>query len=296
MKKLILGTDWWTDCDDAVALRLLTRAHKAQEIELCGIVVNACMEYSIASIDAFLTLDGVDSLSIPIGIDLAANDFGGNPSYQKGLSKFAVNRRSNADAEDALRLYRRLLSQETESVELVDIGFPQVLAALLESGADEFSPLSGIELVKSKVSHIWMMAGKWDADGEKENNFCRNDRSRKAAEIFCRLCPVPVTFLGWEVGFNVLTGDGLAEGDHLRDVLIAHGSENGRHSWDPMLVMLALGESPEAEGYRCVQGSARVEPAEGRNYFTPNENGLHRYVVKTCENAFYRNRIQERIK
>ena len=29
MKNFILGTDWWTDCDDAVALRLLTRAVKS---------------------------------------------------------------------------------------------------------------------------------------------------------------------------------------------------------------------------------------------------------------------------
>mgnify|MGYP003296410011 CR=1 FL=1 len=29
-----------------------------------------------------------------------------------------------------------------------------------------------MELVKEKVSKLWVMAGKWDADGEKENNFC----------------------------------------------------------------------------------------------------------------------------
>ena len=43
MKNILLGTDWWTDCDDAVAVRLLARAHKAGEIKLIGIGINACM-------------------------------------------------------------------------------------------------------------------------------------------------------------------------------------------------------------------------------------------------------------
>ena len=40
MRKMILGTDWWTDCDDAVALRLLAKAHKAGDITLLGIGIN----------------------------------------------------------------------------------------------------------------------------------------------------------------------------------------------------------------------------------------------------------------
>lgn len=31
MRKFILGTDWWTDCDDVVALRILARAHKNKQ-------------------------------------------------------------------------------------------------------------------------------------------------------------------------------------------------------------------------------------------------------------------------
>ena len=49
MRKFILGTDWWTDCDDAVALRLITRAVKDGKVGLVGVGINACMEYSVAS-------------------------------------------------------------------------------------------------------------------------------------------------------------------------------------------------------------------------------------------------------
>lgn len=36
MRKFILGTDWWTDCDDAVAIRILARAHKLEKIKITG--------------------------------------------------------------------------------------------------------------------------------------------------------------------------------------------------------------------------------------------------------------------
>ena len=35
MRNFILGTDWWTDCDDVVAMRVITKAHKKGEINLC---------------------------------------------------------------------------------------------------------------------------------------------------------------------------------------------------------------------------------------------------------------------
>jgi hypothetical protein len=59
MRNFILGTDWWSDCDDAVALRLLLRAHKNNQVNLLGIIINACMENSVASIKAFIDSESV---------------------------------------------------------------------------------------------------------------------------------------------------------------------------------------------------------------------------------------------
>ena len=134
---------------------------------------------------------------------------------------------------------------------------------------------------------MWVMAGKWDADGEKENNFCRNARSRMAGEEFCRLCPVPVTFLGWEVGYSVITGSKLSEGDHLLDALRDHGSGNGRCSWDPMLVQMALTGDEKKAGYSTVRGTARVDAETGQNYFAESPDGLHAYVTKDMPDNYY---------
>jgi len=292
MRNIILGTDWWTDCDDAVALRMLCRAVKRGEINLLGIGINACMECSVASLDGFLTLEGMNvGYGIPLGIDTCATDFGGNPPYQMRLAPYATRYKSNSDAESIVRFYRRLVAAATAPVEIVEIGYFQGFTAFMKSEADDISPKSGLELLCDKVSKIWAMAGKWDADGERENNFCRNPRARVAAEEFCRLCPVPVTFLGWEIGYGVLTGGRLAENDHLRLALRDHGSEGGRHSWDPMTVLMALMGDEHRAGYRVIRGKASVNSETGQNYFLPADDGLHAYVIKEKEDGFYRDLI-----
>ena len=108
MRNILLGTDWWTDCDDAVAVRLLVRAAKAEKIRLLGIGINACMEYSVASLTGFLRAEGASG--IPLGIDLDATDFGKNPHYQRRLALDYAPEINNSDAIDAVRLYRKVLA------------------------------------------------------------------------------------------------------------------------------------------------------------------------------------------
>ena len=289
MKNIILGTDWWSDCDDAVALRVIARFVKAGKVNLLGIGINACMEHSVASLKGALKAEKMGE--VPIGIDLQAIDFGGKTPYQKRLARNFCPEGSNADAVDAVRLYRQILVAAKEPVEIIEIGFLQVISAVLNSSADDISEKSGLELVHKKVSKIWVMAGKWDKDGEKENNFCRTERSRAAGEIFCRICPVPVTFLGWEAGIDVFTGGELDEDDYLHQVLVDHGSGSGRCSWDPMLVLMAVIGDEEAAGYDTVSGNARVDAVTGQNYFVTDPDGLHKYVIKKYDNDYYKRAI-----
>ena len=293
MRRFIVGTDWWTDCDDAVAMRLLARAHRKGEIRLLGVGMNGCMEYSAASLDGFLVYEGVDD--VPLGIDLAGNDFGGHPPYQKRLAPLARRYLKNEDAEDAARLYRRLLAEGEEKVEIIEIGYPQVLANALMSGADDISEKSGMELFREKVGKIWMMAGKWDEENGRENNFARNRRASEAGHVLCKCCPVPITFLGWEIGFDVITGKSLRSDDPLHGALADHGSESGRSSWDPRLAALALEGDEDRAGYDVVCGQAEVDALTGRNRFERRADGLHRYVVRRREPAYYEHLIERSI-
>ena len=293
MRHFILGTDWWTDCDDAVALRILARAHKAGEIRLDAIAINAAMEYSVPSLEGFLNTEGVKN--IQLGLDAEATDFGGNPPYQKRLAAFCDRYKTNADAMNAVKLYRKTLAESEETLEIIEIGYLQAIAAVLQSQGDEISPLTGLELIRQKVSRIWVMAGKWDEEEGKENNFTRNQRSRTAGSYFCETCPVPITFLGWEVGRNVLTGGELDKDDVLHHALCDHGSYNGRDSWDPMLVMLALIGDEKKAGYDVIRGYAQVDAISGANTFRADTEGMHQYVIKNRVDDYYKNIINEKI-
>ena len=293
-RQFILGTDWWTDCDDEVALRVLLRAHKKGDVKLAGIGINATMEYSAPSVDGFLNLEGVSD--VPIGIDLDATDYGGNPRYQKRLSESAVRYKKNEDAEDAVRLYRRIIAESEDKVEIIEIGFMQVIAAVLESGADDISNKTGMELFNEKVEKVWVMAGKWDENGGWENNFARTERTAKASAILCKKCPVPMTFLGFEIGETVITGGRLNRDDFLYKVLYDHGSYNGRCSWDPMTAIMAVIGDEAKAGYNIAEGKASVDGATGKNYFEEEKGGLHKFVIKAHPDSFYEDMINDYIK
>ena len=286
----ILGTDWWSDCDDCMALRLACWAHKHGHIDLKGIVINACMPYSIPSVAAFLRLENVD---VPIGIDLKATDFHGIGRYQKKLANRFSDLPQNEDAFDGVALYRKLLAESKEKVEIAEIGFTHVLADLLDSPADEYSPLTGIELVKEKCSKLWVMAGKWDnLKNGKEHNFCNNARSIDGGIRLCKNWPTEIVFLGFEIGLDVISGGNLKKEDFLHIALSDNICPLGRSSWDPMLVLSALVNDFEKAGYTCKQGTASLD-IDGSNRFTFSADGRHRFVERVNKAKWYKERINE---
>lgn len=285
---LIHGTDWWTDCDDVAALRLLLRAHRAGIIRLLGIGINSVMPYSAPSVSAFCAYDG---LEIPIGVDSGAVREGKNCRYQELLAGYHHPVRSNEDCPEGWRLYRRLLAELDGKADITEVGFPQIIMQLLQSGPDEFSPLSGMELVKEKVNRLWLMAGKWDVPDGKEYNLSAYPVCSEAGDYLCRFSPVPITFIGHEVGTDVITGENVPEDDPLRRAFVAHGSKDGRCSWDPLTVLTAIINDEAQAGYGVVQGYARVDPATGCNNFTPDPDGPHRYVTQIHPGQWYADRI-----
>lgn len=287
MRSFILGTDWGADSDDAIAVRLLARAAKSERIRLLGIGINCVGPHSYASMKAYLKNEDLD---VPVGLDTHALNFDWRETYQLRLASL-MPEVANAEADSALRVYRRAIAESEGPVEIAEVGFLQVLADLIESPADDISPLSGLELMREKVAHVWIMGGKWNEDGGKEFNLSAHPTAARAAALVCEKCPAPITFLGFEIGANVITGNLLPETDLLKQALIDHGSGGGRESWDPMLVTLALTGTPEAAGYDAVYGRATVDGATGANHFEEAENGPHRYVKKAAEDDFYIDRI-----
>ncbi len=287
---ILHGTDWWTDCDDLVALRVLLRAHKKGLIVLEGIGINSVMDYSAQSVDAFVFDEGLD---IKIGVDKSAYRKGLLCRYQKKLASFEHRINTNDECEQAYLMYRRILAESEKKIDITEVGFPQIIQQLMESKPDSISPLTGLELVEQKVNKIWMMAGRWDKPKGWEYNISSSSAARRAGNYICKNSPVPVTFLGFEVGARVITGNKLNKDDILKVGMVAHGSSKGRSSWDPMTVLLAIIGDAKKAGYTEVFGKANVSARTGMNSFTKADNGLHSYVVKTQPDEYYAKLINE---
>lgn len=282
MRNFILGTDWGEDSDDCVAVRILARAHKAGKVNMLGMGINTLTEYSAPSLYRFLEKEGVNN--IPVGVDKSCPHKIEYVTYQKRLAK--ETDKTNNDFEDAVRLYRRLIAESDKEVEILEVGFLQVICGALMSGPDDISEKSGMELFKEKVKKIWIMGGTWNMQGGMEYNLSKYQFSRDASHTFVSNCPCPITFLGWEVGSRLITGNKLKDDDFLHIALADHGSGSGRESWDPMLVVLALTNDNEKAGYKTVVGTATVDK-EGKNYFEEKENGKDEYVIKSQPDSFY---------
>ena len=286
----ILGTDWWSDCDDCMALRMLCWAHKHDFIQLKGVVINACMKYSVPSLLSFLRLE---KINVPVGIDLKATDFHGTGRYQKRLAYYFDDLPQNEAAPDGVALYRKILAESEGGVEIAEIGFTQVLADLLESSADSYSPLTGLELVRQKCAKLWIMAGKWDdLTGGKEHNFCNNSRSIDGGMRLCMNWPTEIVFLGFEIGFDVISGGNLKKNDFLNAALSDNMCPHGRSSWDPMLVLLAMINDIDNAGYCIKRGTASLD-LNGVNHFEFSEDGMHGFVVRKHSPEWYNERINE---
>lgn len=284
-KPVIFDTDWWTDVDDAVAVRMLGEFRRMGEIDLRGICLSALDGESVSSISAYMDHEGLSD--IPLGADRQATDHYGKPKYRHAILDNHGRRLYDSPDQvpDCVEFYRKLLSESKEKVDIIAVGFPNALARLLESGPDEYSRLTGRKLVEKKVAHLWMMAGKYPEG--KEHNFCISKRSRRTGYTICTEWPTEITFLGWEAGNTVLSGGKLPEDDILAKVLKVYGTPKGRSSWDPMTALMAVVGDPEKAGYDVVRGTVILDPKDGSNTFTPDSKGRHRYVVKKHPDSYY---------
>ena len=290
MRNFILDTDWGEDCDDAVAARILLRSAKNNEINLLGIGINTLTEHAAPSLYVFCQKEGH---IVPIGIDKDCPKTEWENRYQPRLS--CQTDKKTEDFENAVTLYRKLLANTDGKIEIVTIGFLQIIENLLKSEPDEISSKTGYELFSEKISKLWIMGGKWDGQGEKEFNFCYTPFACQASSYVLENCPCEIVLLGWEIGSCLYTGDKLDSEDYLSKILEDWGCK-ARESWDPMTAVLALTNDIEKAGYSGVRGTGRVDPQTGRNYFKEDKNGKHVYVSKQKPNSYYSEIINELIK
>ncbi len=278
---VIFDTDFGPDYDDVGAIALLHAFADSGYVNILA-TVGSCKDTLIApALDVVNTYFGKPD--IPIGIPKGEGVYipcaqHWNDSIVRKYPHTILNR----SARDAVDVYREQLSKQPDkSVVIITVGFFTNLAALLKSAPDEYSELSGNELVAKKVKKLVSMAGIFPEG--REFNVEKDSLSTKYA---IDNWPTPIVFSGFEIGSKIVTGLPLVKNSAIRNSPVKdvfrislpfyEGDKNGRMSWDETAVLIACkGISPY---FNSVKGQF-ITFDDGHNEWKNNPLGNHEYVT-----------------
>jgi hypothetical protein len=157
---LIIDTDMADDCDDCSDVAAMMGIAAAGTWIPLGLIISSLNEYSPICADAITRHCGYN-ISSNIGVNMTGAPTGDQSSvYTQQVASRFLPGNTYGQYGDGVATYRRLLAGAPNgSVVIVSIGFAAVLAALLQSSADGYSSLNGVQLVTAKVSLLTMASG-----------------------------------------------------------------------------------------------------------------------------------------
>lgn len=294
-ERIIFETDMGNDVDDALAADLLYKYMKAGKIDLLAVMLNKAGVHQAEFMDALNTWYGFPE--IPIGIirqgadpnNNADTNFAAQVALMQNEAGEWLYKRSltnHANLPEACVLYRKLLAEQPDaSVTIISVGFSTNLARLLDSDADDYSPLSGKELVAQKVKRLINMAGNMESDKFYEYNVVIDV---PAAQKVFHEWPTPVITSPWELGNAILYPASSIENDFAwapnHPVVDAYKCylpmPYDRPTWDVTSTLYAL----EGDQYFTVSPAGKIQVTDaGATLFTPDENGNRYYLTVTPE-------------
>lgn len=230
---ILLDTDMLTDCDDVAAIAMLLNLEKRGDANILAVTVSSANELSTPTTQAVLEFYGRGD--IPVGApEKGQGGFRNDSCFLKPITdEFPHTLKSNAEAELGARVMRKALAgAENNSVKIVTIGYLTNLAALLKSGPDDISELSGPELIEKKVTEWICMAGNFPDDPAWDNvNFTRDAENA----LYCvRNYKGRITFVGRDIGHNIFVGDDFHNLPLYHPLRRSYELHRGRYSdnWD----------------------------------------------------------------
>jgi inosine-uridine nucleoside N-ribohydrolase len=280
---IIFDTDIGPDYDDVGAITLLHAMADSNECNILATIASNRYHRVAAVLNLFNTY--FRRPDMPIGVVRQGGVAVGSIQNWDSVivAKYPHRVQSNEQAEDAVSLYRKILSaQSDQSVTIVTVGFLTNMADLLRSKPDHHSPLDGKSLVQKKVKQLVCMAGRFDHEmGKfKEFNVVKDAASSK---IVFNEWNTPVIFSGFEIGVNVLSGLPLVNSSiqnspvkEVYQISIPKDPQdkNGRMSWDQTAVLIAV--RGYERYYDGVKGKV-IAKDDGSNSWDYNSEG-HIYL------------------
>lgn len=288
---IIFETDMGNDVDDAWALDMLHKYADEGKARILAVMLNKEGVGPCQYVELMNTWYGRPR--IPVGRAIrTSTSTGGIPCFPEIVASKKADDGSQLyphkisqlwDCPDAVTLYRRLLTrQKDHSVTIVSVGFSGNLVALLHSGADRYSPLSGRELVMRKVKSLVVMAGHISDPGYREYNVINDIPS--CQEVF-RMWPTEIVVTPFELGLNApLPADCLRKDfgwtQHhpvLDGIKEAWGEYKDYPTWDMTGVLYAV---EGCAGYFTLSASGTITVTdEGCTLYKAHSEGKHRYLI-----------------
>ena len=280
---IIFDSDMGPDFDDVGAITILHALAAKGECEILATVASDGYPYIATTLEVFNRYFGKPN--IPIGVPGSDAPAFSCPNHWNDslVVKYLPKLKTNKDYPAATEVYRKVLAdQNDKSVVIVTVGFLSNLADLLKSGPDQYSLLSGKELVAKKVKKLVAMAG-----GFPEGNEFNINQDAKASVYTINNWPTPILFSGFEIGVKIMTGQKVAtQGTKGSPVQWAYKyclsnyenrqSEN-RNSWDHTAVLCAV-RNPEKYFYVVGNGTFVCNP-DGSNTWNADKNSNHSFLV-----------------
>ena len=301
--KVIFDTDIGNDIDDTLALGMLHNFQNRGDIELVAVTITKDNKYAAAFTKMVNTFYGHPD--IPIGLVQGSGIETKDGLYLKETLE-SVNDKNelmypnyrefvNAEYPDATSVLRQVLAaSEDHSIVIAQVGFSTNLARLLDSPADDISPLTGKELAQQKVREVIAMAGAFTED-LKEHPEYNVAMDVPSAQKFFAEWPGPILVSGFEIGRDIFMTGLSAEEDYnyvpYHPVKIAYwfyGRGKERSTWDLTTVLYAARSDRNYFGF-SEPGTVHVRD-NGTTYFEPNLEGNTRIFTATPEQKA---RIQE---
>lgn len=274
-QRVIIDTDIDSDVDDVGALAMLYNLHNRSLINLLGVIVTSDDPYAPTCVSALNKYYGFDNL--PIGFLEGQSQLKNHSRYTRQLSEeYPCDLKSYQDTETATDVYRRLLADSPDnpdnSVIIITIGHLSSLQKLMQSTPDNYSSLSGKELVRAKVLKWYCMGGQFPEG--KEANFYRPD---PASTVYCLAnWEREIIFCGWEIGNLIITGGAdvktsLPEKHPVYRAYQLYNNFAGRASWDQIAVCLLTNKVHDFFEIDY-NGTCKVEN-DGSNRWVPGKKG-----------------------
>lgn len=290
--KVIFDTDLGNDIDDTMALAMLHALQSRGEIEMLAITSTKDNAYVAPMISLVNTFYGRPEIPIGIADNKVTTDEG---KYNRKVVEmtdankllcFPKNVDPTTALPDGVTLLRKTLAESPdESVVIIQVGFFSNLAKLLDTPGDDFSPLTGMELVVKKVQYVSLMAGSFDSKYHRETAEYNVIKDIPAALKLIRQWPTKLVFSGFEVGMalhypaaSMLQDFEYVQYHPVKEAYrFYRGLENNQPTWDLNSVLYVA--RPD-RGYFTLSPPGTVTMTEnGITNFTPDPNGKHFYQI-----------------